>query len=122
MTPSKLGVGALLRMGAGAMVWVSAFAALYAGYSLGCQAFGVDAAAGRANTTGALLVAIALTHAAAMALLAARWLWRPVAKQPAEPDGSRGFRHRVEGLVLGMSSVALVLLVFPMLMVMTCVG
>lgn len=122
MRPLGVGAGALLRMSGGAIVWVSAFVALYLGYSLGCQALDIADDAGRANSVLLILLAIALMHAAAMAWLAARWRWRPVCAQPAEPDESRVFRHRVEGLVLGMSSVALVLLSLPILMVKTCVG
>ena len=68
------------------------------------------------------LVGIALVHGAAMAWLLARWLWRPVTAQPGESDKSRRFRHRVEGLVLGVSIAALVFVAFPVLMVPPCVG
>lgn len=122
MRPLGVGAGALLRMSGGAIVWVSAFVALYLGYSLGCQTLDIAEDAGRVNSVVLILLAIALAHATAMAWLTARWLWRPVRAQPAEPDESRVFRHRVEGLVLGTSSVALALLVFPILMVKTCVA
>jgi hypothetical protein len=109
-------------MSAGAFVWASAFVALYAGYSLGCQHLDIAADAGRANPVTLALVAIALVHGAAMAGLLARWLRHPVTAQPGEPDTSCRFRHRVEGLVLGVSSAALAFVAFPVLMVPPCVG
>jgi hypothetical protein len=117
-----IGAGPLLRMSAGAFVWASAFVALYAGYSLGCQNLDIAADAGRANPVTLALVAVALAHGAAMAWLLARWLRHPVSAQPGESDASRRFRHRVEGLVLWVSTAALVFVAFPVLMVSPCVG
>lgn len=109
-------------MSAGALVWTSAFVTLYSVYSLACANLDVAAEAGLANPVTLSLVAIVVAHAAAMSLLLARWYWRPVTAQPEEPDASRNFRHRVEGLVLLMSSGALVFLGFPVLMVAPCIG
>lgn len=122
MNARGVGAGALVRMSSGALVWTSAFVTLYTVHSLGCANLDVAAEAGLANPVTLALVAIVLSHAAAMSLLLARWHWRPVAAQPGEPDASRNFRHRVEGLVLTMSSGALVFLGFPTLMVAPCVG
>jgi hypothetical protein len=122
MNARGVGAGALVRMSAGAIVWVSAFVVLYSGYSLGCQNLAVAADAGLANPVTFALVAVVLLHGAVMTWLLARWYRRPVLAQPGEPDASQRFRHRVEGLVLLMSSAALVFLAFPVLLIPPCVG
>jgi len=122
MSPRGVGAGALLRMSGGAFVWLSAFVALYAGHSLGCQNLAVAGDAGLTNPVTPGLLVIAVLHGAAMAWLWARWLRRPVVAQADEPDASRVFRHRVEGLVLGTCSGALLFLAFPVLMVSPCIG
>ena len=122
MSIRGVGAGELIRMSAGAFVWLSAFVALYAGHALACQYLDITEVAGLANPVTVVLFAIALVHGAAMAWSWARWLRRPVAAQPGEPDASRAFRHRVEGLILGVSSAALAFLAFPVLMVSPCVG
>lgn len=122
MSTGGVGAGALLRMSSGAFVWLSAFISLYAGYSLACQNLDIAESAGLANPVTLGLLAIALVHVAVMGWLWARWLRRPVVAQAGETDASRAFRHRVEGLVLGVSSTALVFLTFPVLMVSPCPG
>lgn len=122
MSARNVGAGALLRMSGGALVWTSAFVALYTGYSLGCQNVRIVGDPGLANPVTLALVAIALLHVAAMAWLGVRWFRRPVAAQPGESKASRGFRHRVERMVLGVSGAALLFVAFPILMVPPCVG
>ncbi len=122
MKARGVGAAALIRMSAGAIVWVSAFVVLYSGYSLGCQNLDIAADAGLANPVTLALVVVVLVHGAVMIWLFSRWYRRPVMAQPGEPDASQIFRHRVEGLVLLMSSAALVFLAFPVLMIPPCVG
>lgn len=122
MSRPGIGAGPLLRMCAGVLVWTSAFVALYAGASLGCQNLDIAADAGWVNPVTLGLGAIALLHGTAMAWLLARWLRRPVTAQPGESGSSCRFRHRVEGLVLRISIAALVFLTLPVLMATPCIG
>ena len=112
----------MLRMSAGALVWTSAFVSLYAGSSLGCQNLDIAADAGRGNPVTLGLMAIALAHGAAMAWLLARRLGDPVTAEPGESESSRCFRHRVEGLVLWVSTAALLFITLPVVMVPPCIG
>ncbi|QOC21693.1 hypothetical protein IC757_11655 [Wenzhouxiangella sp. AB-CW3] len=116
------GIGALLRMSAGLILWFSCFVMLYAGYSLGCQHFEGAASDGRVNPVTLSLLIAGFGHALVIALLLARHRLRPVRAQSDEGERSRQFRHRVEGLVLWVSLTGVLFILFPVLMVPPCAG
>jgi hypothetical protein len=116
----RLGAGALVRICAGVIVWASAFVALYAGYSLGCRALPVTADAGLANPVTIMLSAIALGHGAVLLILLRRRFTQPVTALPDESEGTLGFRHKVEGVILWLSLTALAVIAFPILLVTPC--
>ncbi len=122
MTPAGWTIRALLRLSAGLVVWASAFVFLYAGFSLGCQAWAPSPDEGLNNPVTFMLAGFAVVHLSVLALLG--WLWwrRPVAADRGESETSRRVRHRVEGLVLVCSILALVWIAFPVFMVAPCAG
>ena len=115
-------VGALLRMVAGLIVWASAFVFLYAGFSVGCLMLAPPPEDGLGNPVTIMLALFAGLHLAALGVLV--WLWwaRPVAADIGESESSRLLRHRVEGLVLASSLLALIWVAFPIFMVAPCAG
>ena len=115
-------VGALLRLVAGLIVWASAFVFLYAGFSVGCLMLAPPPEDGLANPVTVMLALFAGLHLAALGGLAWLWWTRPVAADIGESESSRRLRHRVEGLVLACSMIALIWVAFPVIMVAPCTG
>ena len=122
MKAANYSIGQLLRMGAGLLVWSSAFVLLYAGFSLGCQQLQVPVEAGLANPVTLGLLAIAGLHLIILVGLLLLRHRRPTLAAPNEPERSRHFRHWVEGLVLWVALAALIFIAFPVLMVPPCTG
>lgn len=122
MSTPRLGVGALLRITAGAWVWASAFVFLYAGYSLGCRQLADSAAAGWTHPVMLILAAIVVLHGGVMAWLLMRWYRRPVKALAGESDASHRFRHFTEGLVLWITAAALLFIVLPVPAIRPCAG
>lgn len=113
---------ALLRMGAGLIVWASAFVFLYAGFSLGCQFLAPPVEDGLMNPVTGWLALLALLHLGILLVLVALWWKRPVKAAAGEEETSRLLRHQVEGLVLICSIAGLVWIAFPVFMVAPCAG
>lgn len=122
MRPAVQSNWRLLRVSAGLFVWCSAFVALYAGYSLGCQHIDMAEDAGLANPVTLSLVAVALAHLLMLAILLWRHRRRPIAAVDGESDRSRRIHHWVEGFVLWLSLAGTVFIAFPILMVPPCLG
>lgn len=115
-------VAALLRLGAGLIVWASAFVLLYTGFSLGCQLLAPPPEDGLINPVTSWLTVLAIVHLFALLVLGAWWWKRPVKATTGEEEASRMFRHRVEGLVLISAIAGLVWIAFPIFMVAPCIG
>ncbi|MGY6587444.1 MAG: hypothetical protein ACXIUB_04060 [Wenzhouxiangella sp.] len=122
MKPALQSNWRLLRVSAGLFVWCSAFVALYAGYSLGCQHIDMAEDAGLANPVTLGLVAVALAHLLLLAILLWRHRRRPIAAVEGESDRSRRVHHWLEGFVLWLSLAGTVFIAFPILMVPPCLG
>lgn len=122
MRPAVQSNWRLLRVSAGLFVWCSAFVALYAGYSLGCQRIELSENAGLANPVTLGLVAVALVHLLLLAGLLWRHWRRPMTAVDGESERSRRSHHWVEGFVLWLSLAGTLFIAFPILMVPPCLG
>ncbi|GEM_PF-730595 len=122
MKTNRFNLGQLFRMGAGLVVWSSAFVCLYAGFSLGCQYLTPSVDDGLANPVTYLLTGIFLVHLLALTGLGGLWWKRPVPAADGESPASRDFRHWIEGAVLAFSITGLVWIGFPIFMVAPCAG
>jgi len=122
VTAARFSIVMLLRMGAGLLVWASAFLMLYAGHALLCRLLSPASDAGLRNPVTAGLVVLAAVHLVAMLALMVLWWRHPPAAAPQEPTRTQRFRHRTEGLLLLISLAGLVYIAFPLLMTPPCVG
>lgn len=122
MSPARFSIQQLLRMSAGLIVWASAFVMLYAGFSLGCQTLDVEADQGLVNPVTIMLMIIASVHGGILLLLLWVWHRHPAPRAYDESERSHRFRHRVEGLVLGLSLAGLIWIAFPVAMLPPCTG
>lgn len=122
MSARRFTLGQLFRMNAGLVVWASAFVALYAGLSLGCQHLAPPPEDGLSNPVTFLLAGVFGIHLIVLLGLALYCWKKPAPAAPEESGSSLRFRHRVEGLILAVSIAALVWIAFPMLLVAPCAG
>lgn len=122
MTPALFSIVMLLRMGAGLLVWASAFVMLYAGHALACQWFGPVSEVNLWNPVTGVLAALALAHMAALMALGVLWWRSPPRAAAHEPARTQRFRHRTEGLLLVVSAASLCWLALPLVLTPPCIA
>ncbi len=122
MRPALFSILMLLRMGAGLLVWASAFVMLYAGHALACQWLGPLPDVQLLNPVTGVLAALALLHMVALGALGVLWWRYPARAAEDEPPRTHRFRQRTEGLLLVVSVVSLIWLAIPLLVTPPCVA
>ncbi len=120
MTAAGRAIRRLLRIIAGMLIWASALVFLYAGQSRACSLLG--ASSGSVHPVTVLLLTLALLHLAILGWLMWRWFRHPLPAAEAPDRAVEQFCHRLEGLVLALSIIALLWLATPILMVTPCSG